>query len=366
MDTPRSRYRQIILEVRKATRYIPKESFMKKIIQVGAGAWGTSWIPIVRDHQEWELAGLVTSQDSVAGVPQELYFSELGDAISAVRADAVLIATPPDSHAPVAVEALEAGLHCLIEKPLADTLRSCREIIKAADQTNRQAMVSQNFRFKRTPRTVQRLIKDGAIGAVEHVRVDFQKNPPFTGFRLEMEEPLIIDQAIHHLDQLRGIVYLEPQMLRARSWNPSWSRFDGNASALIEMETEGGAQIVYTGSWVSHGKHTTWDCAWDIQGDAGGLVWSDNRVDIHFSSLFNTVFMPGALERNGVMEVQLDHLEFEERTGILAEFASAIEEARPAETSARDNLNSVALTLAAVESAKAGGKEIDLEAFKAP
>lgn len=339
---------------------------MKQIIQVGAGAWGTSWIPIVKSHQEWELAALVTSKGSVTGVPQELCFSELDDAISAVRADAVLIATPPDSHAPVAIEALEAGLHCLIEKPLADTLQSCREIIEAADRTSRQAMVSQNFRFKRAPRTVQRLVKDGVIGSVEHVRVDFQKHPPFTGFRLEMAEPLIIDQAIHHLDQLRGIAGLEPQGLRARSWNPSWSRFDGNACALIEMETAEGAEIVYTGSWVSHGKHTTWDCAWDIQGEAGGLLWSDNKVDIRFASLFDTVFMPGALERDGVMEVQLDHQKFEERAGILAEFASAIEEARPAETSAQDNFNSLALVLAAVESAKAGGKEIDLGAFKSP
>jgi predicted dehydrogenase len=130
------------------------------------------------------------------------------------------------------------------------------------------------------------------------------------------------------------------------------------------IETDEGAEVVYTGSWASHGKHTTWDGAWDIQGDRGGLLWAENRVEIRFASLFDTVFMPGAFEREGIMEVELDELEFEERAGTLTEFAAAIREDRPAETHARDNLKSLALVLAAVESAKCGGKEIELEAFR--
>lgn len=342
-----------------------------RIIQIGAGAWGESWASTVLQSPLWELSALVDldaqareSASTTMGLAPELCFRELSEALEAgVEADAALVVVPPPYHAPVAIEAFQAGLHCLIEKPLADTIDTAYGIVEAAESTGLQAMVSQNYRFKRAPRTVQRLLQEGAVGKVEHVRIDFQKDPPFTGFRLEMEEPLITDMAIHHLDQIRGIAGLEPEVLRARSWNPSWSRFDGNACALIEMGTAEGAEIIYTGNWVSHGRQTTWDGSWDIQGDRAGLLWEENRVEIHFASLFDTVFMPGALERNGIMEAELDRLEFEERSGTLAEFAAAIDEDRPAETNARDNLKSLALVFATVESAKTGGQEIELDTF---
>jgi len=342
-----------------------------KMMQVGAGAWGESWASVVRQSPQWELCAIVDLYDgargravAATGLARELTFRTLDDALaSGVEADAALVVVPPPYHAPVAIDALRAGLHCLVEKPLADAIGPAHGIVEAAERAGLQAMVSQNYRFKRAPRTVRRLIGEGVVGRVEHLRVDFQKDPPFTGFRLEMEEPLITDMAVHHLDQVRGMAGLEPRVLRARSWNPSWSRFEGNACCLIEMETEGGAEVVYTGSWVSHGRHTTWDGAWDIQGDRGGLLWAENRIEVRFASLFDTVFMSGAFERDGVMEVELDRLDFEERAGTLAEFAAAVREGRPAETNARDNLKSLALVLAAVESAKAGGTEIELEAF---
>jgi len=115
-----------------------------------------------------------------------------------------------------------------------------------------------------------------------------------------MDEPLLIDMSIHHLDALRGIVGVEPATVRARSWNPSWSIFTSNSSALVEIVGTRGEQVLYTGSWSSHGTPTTWDGAWQIEGERGGIAWDQNRVSVHFPSAFDTVFMPGALERDGV------------------------------------------------------------------
>jgi predicted dehydrogenase len=342
-----------------------------RIIQVGAGAWGASWSEIVARSQDWELAALVdldpTALQAVAAVreiPNDKCFSQLSDALEAgVEADAALIVSPPPAHAPVAADAFKAGLHCLIEKPLADTLDAAKDIVRRAERDGLHVMVSQNYRFKRAPRTVQRLIQEGWLGRIGQVRVNFQKLPPFSGFRTEMEEPLIVDMTIHHLDQIRGIVGLEPVVLRAKSWNPPWSRFGGNASALIELQTAEGAEVIYTGSWSSHSSHTTWDGSWEIEGDGGGLTWADNRVQVRFASVFDTVFMPRALERSGVMEVELEKVDFEERSGTLAEFARAISSDTSAETNGRDNLRSLGLVLAAVDSAKHGGREIDLGDF---
>lgn len=342
---------------------------MNRVIQVGLGAWGASWASVLAASPHAELAALVDLDDAAraevaaqVGVAPEDCARTLAEAIERVAADTVLVVVPPPVHEAVALEALAAGLHCLIEKPLADDLASARRIADAADAAGRIAMTSQNYRFKRAPRTVRRLIAEGWLGDVELVQIDFQKDPPFEGFRLEMDEPLITDMAIHHLDQIRAVTGLESHRLRARSWNPSWSRFAGNASARIEIEAAGGARVLYTGSWASHGRHTTWDGDWQIQGTRGGLSWSDNRVEIRFASLFDTVFMPGATERGGIMEVELDPVEHEERAGVLAELAAAIRERRAPETGARDNLRSLELVLGAVESAAADGAEVELAA----
>ena len=343
---------------------------MYRILQLGAGAWGTSWAQRVRMSPHVDLVGLVEPDEAArravaeaADIPSERCFADLEAALDArLEAEVALVVTPPRTHAPLAVRCLEAGLHCLVEKPLADSMPAAQQIVAAAERAERQVMVSQNYRFKQAPRTVRRLIREGVIGDVQQVRVNFAKRPMFTGFRAEMREPLIIDMSIHHLDQLRAIVGLELTELRAESWNPTWSTYAGNAAAFIEGSTAAGARFHYTGSWCSHGPQTSWDGTWDIQGTRGGILWELNRVTVQFASPFDTVFLPGALEReHAVMEVRLDDVALEERLGTLAELASALSEGRPAETSGEDNLRSLALVLAAFESAQSGGAPVDLD-----
>lgn len=339
-----------------------------RLLQVGAGAWGRSWARIIQSTPGVTLAGVVdpvasaceaTARD--AGVSADRCFANVEDGIAGTQCDALVIVSPPATHVPLALQGFNAGLHCLIEKPLAEDLAAAQSITDAAAAAGVHAMVSQNYRFKRAPRTVQRLIREGVVGEVEAVRIDYRKNPPFTGFRAEMDEPLIIDMSIHHLDQLRGIVGVEPATLRARSWNPSWSRLRGNASALIEMVGSRGEQVIYTGSWASHGGTSTWDGSWEIEGARGGITWKNNTVTVSYASVFDTVFMPGAVERDGVMKIDLDRVEFEERAGTLTELRDAIRVGRPAETSVEDNIKSIALVLAAVESTKDGGRTIVLK-----
>lgn len=337
------------------------------LIQVGAGVWGKSWSEKVAATPGVRLAAVVDVQVEAArtiaeggGLSPDRAYATLTDALKQTDADAVLIVSPPQTHTPLALEAIAAGKHILIEKPLAESVDDARKVVEAAATHGVHAMVSQNYRFKRAPRTVQRLIRSGVIGRVEQVAINYRKNPPFYGFRTEMDEPLLVDMSIHHLDALRGIVGIEPATVRARSWNPSWSIFTSNSSALVEIVGTRGEQVLYTGTWSNHGAQTTWDGSWQIEGEHGGIVWDQNRVRVHFASAFDTVFMPGALEHDGIMEVDLDQVEFEERAGTLVEFQRAVRDGTPAETCVADNLSSIALVLAAVQSAKQGGITLDL------
>jgi predicted dehydrogenase len=330
-----------------------------KIIQVGIGAWGYSWIPVVSDSPAWELVGVVDLNQAALDKAKAQYgiqntFTSLADAIQKVQADAILVTTPPEYHEPVVVEALERGLHCIVEKPLADTVEAAKSMVAAAERTGKKLMVSQNYRFKRAPRTVQEVLKRGVIGEVGNVYINFHKAPVFEGYRGQMEEPLITDMAIHHFDQIRNILGLEPVKITATSWNPKWSWFKGNAVAQVMFEMENGARIIYTGNWVSTGTTTTWDGDWNIQGDGGEVYWSNNKVVVRTNDLYKTVFMKGAIEVNGELHYDLLDLPFEERLGSLHEFASAIREDRQPETSGADNMNSIAMVLGARMSVKKG------------
>ncbi|WP_278089927.1 Gfo/Idh/MocA family protein [Peribacillus frigoritolerans] len=330
-----------------------------KIIQVGLGGWGWSWIQVALDSPHWELTAIVDLNQEVLskacdnyGIDYRKAFKTLKEALEDVEADAVLIVAPPQFHAPIAIEALESGLHCIIEKPLAATMEDSLKIVRTAERVNLKVMVAQNYRFKRAPQTVKRVLEKNVIGDIGTVYINFQKSPQFEGFRNEMEEPLIIDMAVHHFDQIRGILGLEPKQVTANSWNPKWSGFKGNAIGSVLFEMEDGVMVNYVGSWVSKGWETTWDGDWRIQGTEGELRWADNKVTFKSSDVFKSVFMEGALETNGEMAVDLIQLPSEERLASLEEFALSIHQNREPETSGKDNLKSLAMVLGANLSVK--------------
>jgi predicted dehydrogenase len=345
---------------------INREVFMNmplRIIQVGLGGWGWSWTQVVLDSPHWELAAVVDLNQELLEkacssyqLEERIAFTSLKEAIEHVEADAALIVVPPAFHAPVAIEAFEYGLHSIIEKPLAGTVSDSIKIVEAAERSGCKLMVSQNYRFKRAPQTVKNVIKQNVVGELGSVYINFQKAPAFTGFRMEMEEPLITDMAIHHFDQIRGILGLEPVAITANSWNPKWSWFKGNAVSSVLFEMSNGAVVSYTGSWVSRGWETTWDGDWRIQGEEGEIRWANNQVIVKPNDIFKSVFMKGAVESNGELIVDLVQLEEEERWASLQEFATSITEDRDPESSGRENLNSLAMVLGAVESAKTGKK----------
>lgn len=336
-----------------------------KIVLVGIGGWGWSWIGVAQHSTAWELQAVVDVNPEALKRAQEVYglgpdqtYSSLDEALKHIQADAALIVVPPELHARVAENALSHGLHCLIEKPLADTVADAKKIVAAGKKAGKRVMVSQNYRFKRSPQTVKKVLQSGVIGEVGSVYLNFQKAPRFSGFRLQMAEPLLTDFTIHHFDQMRGIIGLEPVKISARSWNPKWSWFAGNAATSVFIETRSGATVVYTASWVSQGWETTWDGDWRIQGDGGEIHWANNEVTIRPSDLFKTVFMAGAVERNGTLQASLVPMEVEERWAVLLEFAASIEEEREPETNADDNLRSIALVLGALMSVKRGGETV--------
>jgi predicted dehydrogenase len=89
--------------------------------------------------------------------------------------DAVIVSTPPSTHAEISTAALNSGKHVLCEKPLARTEHECREMIQAAEEAGRLLATGFNYRFYPSIRKSRELLESGVIGKLDHIR-------SFTGY----------------------------------------------------------------------------------------------------------------------------------------------------------------------------------------
>ena len=96
--------------------------------------------------------------------------------------DAVVIATPPPSHADMASAAAERGIHVLLEKPMAPTVAECDRIIEAADKHGIILQLGHQKRFNPTFQKVKEIIDEGMLGQIFHVATHWN-----TAVRLDPE-----------------------------------------------------------------------------------------------------------------------------------------------------------------------------------
>jgi len=93
-------------------------------------------------------------------------FTDVEDLIAAGIADAAAVLTPHNAHEPLAVRLLEAGLHVVVEKPMAITVEECDRMIAAAEQSGRMLSVFHNRHWDPDIVTLKRIVEAGLIGEV--------------------------------------------------------------------------------------------------------------------------------------------------------------------------------------------------------
>jgi UDP-N-acetylglucosamine 3-dehydrogenase len=143
--------------------------------------------------------------------------------------DAVIIATPNYQHREQGIAASQAGLHVLIEKPLAWTNGEAWDIVRTFHQNSKKLMFGCDRRFSLQSEMAKKLIDDGFVGKLTMTRstmhelnVPYQENIAATNYRLKSEESgsgTLFDQGSHKVDLLRWFKGKEVKRVigRARS-----------------------------------------------------------------------------------------------------------------------------------------------------
>ena len=297
-----------------------------RIIQVGLGAWGQDWAKnVLPEVEEVESVAWVDFDprsleviQATMGIPAERCFTDLAAAFSAVEADAVLATVSLPAHVPVALAALEADKHVLVEKPFAMTLADARCVVDVAAARDRVIMVSQNYRFYQAVQAAANLVREGELGQVGAVNVDFRRNMPAVlddgNPYLAQDHPLLMDMAIHHFDLMRAVLGQEPVSVACHAWNPPWRDVHGLLSAAATITFDGGAVVNYRGSWTSPGPKTAWAGEWRMECARGEIVWTSRDRE---SVIVRPLDEPAR-------ELALPSLDHSGRAGVLHAFATAI------------------------------------------
>jgi predicted dehydrogenase len=334
-----------------------------KAIHVGCGAMSREWL---RSAAELgiQVRALVDLEEKNARLRAEEFnldvpiYTDLKTAIQKASADAVFDCTIPAAHKQVSSTALAAGLHVLEEKPLALNFQDAADLVGLAKTAGKLHVVLQNRRFKRGIRQLREMLLQGVIGELTTVHVDFFVAPHFGGFREAMPHVLLADMAIHAFDAARFVTGLNAQAVFCEEWIPKNSWYASGPSVVAVFRMGSGVRFSYSASWCADGFRTSWDGAWRVIGTEGTLIW-DGEEDLRAERLpaDHLTAQPNAFlkEMETVLPaIEPDPAQTRGHFSVMNQFLSAATGGPLPETISSDNIHSLAMVLAAIESAEQG------------
>lgn len=277
------------------------------------------------------------------GIPRNAFFKSLGEALRAVEADAVVIASPVTFHGEQIEEALRAGKHVMVEKPFTIDLAQAERLVRLADEAGVKLMVTQNMRHQPPIRTLARLIREHAYGRPGYFDHVFHKVRP-TPYNLSPHQQLW-QMSVHDLDTIRSLFAEPVRRVTCREVNPPWTRYQTPPCVEALLEFGGGVTGVYLGS--SDSKHRRYTLRVECE-----------RAALYVPSYPGRLFVGvGAEERELPSDPTPEGRDFDRMMPYLF-YEYVVNNAEP-DISGRNNLATMRLCDACIRSSESG-KPVDL------
>ncbi|MDH3659772.1 MAG: Gfo/Idh/MocA family oxidoreductase [Alphaproteobacteria bacterium] len=227
---------------------------------VGAG-WISqiAFMPSVPQTGNSAMTAIITGNATNAaklaafhGIEHVWIYDDYDDALASGQFDAVYIGLPNSLHADYAVSALKAGIHALVEKPLAVSVEECEAMIAAAKEGG--ALLMTAYRLHCEPGTVEaiRMIREGAIGTPRFFSSIFSFQTGEANHRLKAEHwggPLQ-DIGVYCLNAARHVFGAEPTLaiaMKGHGDDPRFSEVEETISATLRFP--GDAIATFTASF---------------------------------------------------------------------------------------------------------------------
>ncbi|MGC9329574.1 MAG: Gfo/Idh/MocA family protein, partial [Candidatus Hinthialibacter sp.] len=179
--------------------------------------------------------------------------------------EAVVIATPLHTHAPIAIEAMKNGKHVMTEKTMAYTVDECLEMIKVAEENNVNLQVGHMRFYNPLYWDAFRMMKDGLLGNVYHVRAMWHRNTDWNYFA-HIEKKSYYDM-INDKSQFDPTKYGYKDLMHMVNWrwyketsHGLWTELCSHQIAITNwlFGNENG-DVLPTAVMASGGKYKTWE-----------------------------------------------------------------------------------------------------------
>lgn len=225
---------------------------------IGAGTIGQLRAQSIRNNPGTELAAVADpavahAQRAVAGTGAKAV-ADWREAVDAPGVEAVIVSSPIQFHEEAVVAALEAGKHVLCEKPLGNTVESCRRMLDSSRRTGRTLATGFNHRYYPSIKFLKQAVDSGAVGTVDHLRVfgghdglhnfraDWQYKAPVSGGGAMM------DVGIHMTDLARYVLGEVTEVYGVSS-NRIWQVPGSEDNAMAIFKSPSGVSAFYHATW---------------------------------------------------------------------------------------------------------------------
>jgi len=214
---------------------------MIRLALIGYGYAGRTFhAPLIRATRGLELVAVMSrnAQQVHADLPGVLVVPSPEDACVIPSVDLVVIATPNDTHVPIATEAIRAGKHVVVDKPFAPTLEEARDVIALAQRTGRVLAVFHNRRWDGDFLALRDLLSRSALGDIAHFESHFDRYRPQVRVRWR-EQPgrgsgLWYDLGPHLVDQSLQLFGLPNRVLASLTAQRPGAQTDDWAHVLLD------------------------------------------------------------------------------------------------------------------------------------
>jgi predicted dehydrogenase len=235
------------------------------IVIIGCGYWGRNYVRLFHELAEARVVavcdGAIDRLDGVASIePDAFLTASIDDALAQPGVDAAVVCTPATTHHAVASRCLRAGVHVLLEKPMAVTTAEAEDMVALADASGLTLMVGHTFLFNHGVRKIREYIDRGEVGRIYYLYAQRTNLGP-----IRTDVNAIWDLAPHDVSIFNYLLGSEPEWVSAVG-----------ACALGRPRADVGfVSLGYPGGIVGH-IHVSWADPFKVREVV--VVGSDKRI----------------------------------------------------------------------------------------
>lgn len=287
---------------------------------IGAGAISRSCVQAAADHEQAQVVAVTDPNQARRKelatefeIPHTPVTTE--ELLADPAIDAVYVAVPNRYHAPLAIQALEAGKHVVLDKPFAMNLQEAQAVAAAAEKAGRIFFLGMNQRFRGDSQKIRSLVTQGVLGEVYHAKAFWFRRSgiPRLGTWFGNKEVAgggaLLDIGVHLLDLcLYAMDNFEPVSVSGATYTKfghrglgegGWGKSDRDPEMVFDVDDFASAQIR-----MANGATVTLDVSWACHAEDG------NRMDVHlYGTEGGASLYPAKLFRNDPLRTEYDVIE---------------------------------------------------------